>query len=186
MLKYARLSFKKKGDFMQKLKYLTIFAIVLPLVIGSGCKKKNDETARSVSTETKAEQPRAVEQTTVTDSKEENVVVPDNVKGKWKDVNIEVVNKQTNQRNILVIPLGGEASIHNSTIKIKAENFLPEFSMEGTTITSASNDLKNPAAQIIVTEDGKEIFRGWLFALYSSTQFEHPSYRLTLLGYTPQ
>ncbi|MBI3755044.1 MAG: DUF2155 domain-containing protein [Deltaproteobacteria bacterium] len=166
-------------------KYLTIFAIAISLAIGSGCKKKNEETAPAPAA-TKKEPPRVVEQTSATDNKEENVAVPDSVKGKWKDVKIEVLNKQTNQKNVLVIPIGGEASIHGSTLKIKVENFLPEFSMDGTNITSASNDPKNPAVQIVVKEDGKEIFRGWLFALYSSTKFEHPSYSLTLVGYTPQ
>lgn len=167
-------------------KYPIIFAIAISLTIGTGCKKKNEETALPASAATKKEQPRVVEQTPATDNKEENVAVPDSVKGKWKDVQIEVLNKQTNQKNAVVIPIGGETSIPDSTLKIRVENFLPEFSIDGTNITSVSNDPKNPAVQIVVKEDGKDIFRGWLFALYSSTQFEHPGYSLTLVGYTPQ
>ena len=123
----------------------------------------------------------------VTVKKEEIVVkVPDAVKGKWKDIQIEVLNKQTNQKSTITVPIGGEVDVPGSKIKVKAENFLPEFKMEGANVTSASNEPKNPAAQIIVIEDGKEIFKGWLFTLYPSTHpFEHPDYSLMLVGYTP-
>jgi hypothetical protein len=58
--------------------------------------------------------------------------------------------------------------------------------MQGTTLTSQSNEPKNPAAQIRVSEGGKEIFKGWLFALYPTTHaFQHPRYGFTLKGYVP-
>ena len=35
-------------------------------------------------------------------------------------------------------------------------------------MTSVSNETKNPAAQIVISKDGKEFFKGWLFSLYPS------------------
>lgn len=162
---------------MKGIKYLTVFAVAVPLVLGIGCKKKAEE----------AVQAPPAEEAPITVKKEEIVVmVPDAVKGKWKDIKIEVLNKQTNQKTTIVVPMGGEVEIAGSKMKVKAENFLPEFKMEGANVTSASNEPKNPAAQIVVTEDGKEVFKGWLFTLYPSTHpFEHPNYSLTLVGYTP-
>lgn len=174
---------------MRGIKYLVIVATAASLVAGTGCKNKEEGAAPSAQTGqavAKKELSHVVEQTPITGNKEETIAVPDSVKGKWKDVKIEVLNKQTNKKTTLVIPIGGEASIPDSALKIKAENFLPDFSMSGENITSASNEPKNPAAQIVVMDDGKEIFRGWLFALYSSAQFEHPNHSLTLVGYTPQ
>ncbi|MDO8445638.1 MAG: DUF2155 domain-containing protein [Deltaproteobacteria bacterium] len=161
---------------MKSIKYLTVLAVAVPLVLGIGCKKKEE-----------AVQAPPAEEAPITVKKEEIVVmVPDAVKGKWKNIKIEVLNKQTNQKSTIVVPMGSEVAVPGSKMKVKAENFLPEFKMEGSNVTSASNDPKNPAAQIVVTEDGKEVFSGWLFTLYPSTHpFEHPNYSLTLVGYTP-
>jgi len=160
---------------MKGIKYLVVFAVAAPLALGIGCKKKEEEAAPAAP---QAEAPINVKK------EEIRVIVPDMVKGKWKDIKVEVLNKQTNQKSTVTVPMGGEAAIAGTKMKVKLEAFLPEFRMEGVNITSASNDPKNPAAQIVVTEDGKEIFKGWLFTLYPSTHpFEHPNYSLTLIGY---
>lgn len=162
---------------MKGIKYLTVFAVAAPLALGIGCKKKEEP----------AVQAPPAEEAPITVKKEDiKVMVPDAVKGKWKDIKIEVLDKQSNQKSTLTVPVGGEVAIPGSNLKIKAENFLPAFVMEGANITSASNDPKNPAAQIVVLENGKEIHKGWLFTLYPTTHpFEHPKYSLTLVGYTP-
>ena len=162
---------------MRGIKLLMVFAVAVPLAIGVGCKKKEAEVS---------EAPPAQEAPIMVKKEEIVVMVPEGVKGKWKDIKVEAMNKQTNQKSTITVPMGGEVDIPGSKIKVKAENFLPEFKMEGASITSASNDPKNPAAQIVVTEDGKEVFKGWLFTLYPSTHpFEHPNYSLTLVGYDP-
>ena len=162
---------------MKGIKYIAVFAVAFPLVLGIGCKKKEEEAVQA---------PPAKEMP-VTVKKEEIVVkVPDAVKGKWKDITIEVTNKQTNQKSTITVPIGGEAAISDTKMKVKLEAFLPEFVMEEANITSASNEPKNPAAYIVVTEDGKEVFKGWLFSLYPTAHpFEHPDYSLTLVGYNP-
>jgi len=62
---------------------------------------------------------------------------------------------------------------------------LPAFKMDGGQITSTSADqTTNPAAKIIVTENGQEVFKGWLFELYPTVHpFNHPKYTLSLAGY---
>ncbi|MBM2838975.1 MAG: hypothetical protein HW415_1600 [Deltaproteobacteria bacterium] len=162
---------------MKGIKYLIVLAVAVPLVLGIGCKKKEEAPAPLMP---------AVE-APITVKKEEIVImVPDAVKGKWKDITIEVTNKQTNQKSTITVPIGGEAAISDTKMKVKLEAFLPEFMMEGVNITSASNEPKNPAAYIVVTEDGKEVFKGWLFSLYPTAHpFEHPDYSLALVGYNP-
>jgi len=69
---------------------------------------------------------------------------------------------------------------------LRVKNFLPAFIMDGTTMTSASNETKNPAAQIVITEGEKEVYRGWLFSLYPGTHaFQHPRYSFTLVDFVP-
>ncbi len=163
---------------MKSFKYLVVLAVAAPLALGVGCKKK--EEAKVAPPAPAAEQPISIKKEDI------KVIIPDGLKGKWKDVKVEVLDKQANKKTVVTIPVGGEAGIPGSNMKIKAEAFLPAFVMEGTNITSASNDPKNPAAQIVVTEEGKEIHKGWLFTLYPTTHpFEHPKYSLTLVGFDP-
>jgi len=118
--------------------------------------------------------------------KEAVVVVPDSVKGKWKAVKIAVTNKETSKETVYTVAIGSTLSIPNTGLSLKVENFLPHFMMEGTTLTSQSNEPKNPAAQIRIMEGGKEIFKGWLFSLYPTTHaFQHPKYGFTLVDFLP-
>jgi hypothetical protein len=114
------------------------------------------------------------------------VVVPDSVKGKWKAVRIAVADKNSKEQQVYTIAIGSEFKLPDSGLTLKVENFLPHFVMEGTTLTSASNELKNPAAQLSIKEGGWEIYRGWLFTLYPTTHaFRHPQYGFTLVDYVP-
>ncbi|MBI5745427.1 MAG: DUF2155 domain-containing protein [Nitrospirae bacterium] len=178
---------------MKDLKYFAFFLVAAFLVLGIGCKKK-EETAPPPSAEkpsgaVQEGRPSHVTEEALVTTKEEKTVVmiPDMVKEGWQDIKIEVLNKQTSQKETVTVPIGGEADIPGSRLKIRAAYFLPEFTMEGRNITSASNEPKNPAAYIMVVEDGKEIFKGWLFAQFPSAhQFEHPNYSLALSEYTPK
>jgi hypothetical protein len=114
------------------------------------------------------------------------VVVPESVRGKWKAVEIAVSDKSARKQQIYTIAIGSEFKLPGSDLTLKVENFLPHFVMEGTTLTSQSNELKNPAAQLVISEGGHEIFRGWLFRLYPTTHaFQHPQFGFTLVDYIP-
>jgi len=116
--------------------------------------------------------------------KESVVVVPGCVKGKWKAVKVQVTDKSSKGGAVYTVGIGSELKIPDSGLTLRVDNFLPHFVMDGTTLTSQSNELKNPAAQMIISEAGREIYRGWLFSLYPSIHaFQHPQYGFTLVGY---
>ena len=118
--------------------------------------------------------------------KEAVVVVPNSVKGKWKAVKIAVTDKTTNKVTEYTVAIGATFALPNSTLSIKVDNFLPHFMMEGTTLTSQSNEPKNPAAQVRIMDGGKEVFKGWLFTLYPTTHaFQHPRYGFALVDFIP-
>ncbi|MEI8355261.1 MAG: DUF2155 domain-containing protein [Deltaproteobacteria bacterium] len=114
------------------------------------------------------------------------VVVPDSVKGKWKAVKITVTEKGGNRSVEYQVPIGSGFVIPGAGLVLTVDAFLPEFSMTGTSLTSVSNEPKNPAAQVKITEAGKEVFRGWLFANFPSVHaFDHPKYSVTLVSGVP-
>ncbi len=110
------------------------------------------------------------------------VEVPDDILSAWKAIKVEVIDLVSAKATAYIVNIGGEEDIGDSGMKIKALNFLPAFQMNVPIITSRSNELENPAAQIEVYEGGDQIFKGWLFTLYPTTHaFTHPKYSITLL-----
>ena len=115
------------------------------------------------------------------------VVVPDSVKGKWSAAKIIVEDKIAKKRQEYTVNLGSDFNVPNSNIKISVGEFLPDFKMEGLTLTSVSNKPNNPALGIRVFENNKQIFPapgkqwGWLFEKIPTIHpFEHPKYSITL------
>ncbi|MDW7711217.1 MAG: DUF2155 domain-containing protein [Deferrisomatales bacterium] len=107
------------------------------------------------------------------------VVVPEEVKNAWKAVVLSVADLETNTTKELTIDIG--EAVTEGSLEITVESFLPAFSMTGGVITSASNETVNPAARLVVKEDGAELFAGWLFSLYPDAHpFEHDRYELVL------
>ncbi len=153
---------------------LLVFALCT-LALAAGCAKKEEKVSETVP----AHAPGGVR-------KEAAVIVPDSVKGKWKAVKIAVTDKVSGKETVYTVGIGNAVAIPASNLVLKVDTFLPHFVMEGTTLTSQSNEPKNPAAQIRIMEDGKEIFKGWLFSLDPTTHAcQHPRYGFTLVDFVP-
>jgi hypothetical protein len=111
------------------------------------------------------------------------VSVPPDVQSKWKSVVIEVTNKQTNEQKDYVVDISQGIIIPDTKMRIDVLTFLPDFSMSSKGITSLSNEPKNPAAKVIISEDGNKIFEGWLFQKLPMVHaFEHDVYAIKLKG----
>jgi hypothetical protein len=111
------------------------------------------------------------------------VRVPEGVRSRWEGVALRVEPKAGGAApQLLVVKLGSEAAIPGSQLTVRAVEFLPALQVKEGEITSAGNEPTNPAALIVVSEQKKEIYRGWLFAKFPDMQpFEHPAYRIALV-----
>jgi hypothetical protein len=118
--------------------------------------------------------------------KEAKIEIPPGVADKWKAVKIAVIDKSNVSQKLYTIPIGGKLAIPSSTLVIEVETFLPAFTMEGSVMTSSSNELKNPGVKVRITENGSVIFKGWLFSMFPKTHaFMHPKYGFTLVDVVP-
>jgi hypothetical protein len=152
--------------------------LVLSLTLLPGCRKQ-EETAPARAIPASPHLQGTVKKPTT-------VLVPSFVEGKWKAVKIAFTDKRSGSEAVYAVPVGGSFAIPGSDVSIRVDSFLPHFTMEGTTLTSQSNRPENPAAQVIVLEDGNQIFKGWLFARFPTTHaFQHPRYGFKLVGYVP-
>ena len=87
------------------------------------------------------------------------------------------------KEGVIDVPLGGGTPLPDPSIVVRADVFLPAFSMGGGVLTSDGVEPQNPAARITVFEKGREIFGGWIFTRFPDVHpFTHPKYKLLLEG----
>ena len=111
------------------------------------------------------------------------VVVPAEVKAKWKAVKLNIEDKAAKSTKEYTVAVGSELAVPNSKMKIKVLAFLPDFRMGEKDITSASDKPNNPAAQVSVTEPGKEEWKGWLYSMHPGIHpYAHERVAITLVG----
>jgi hypothetical protein len=97
-----------------------------------------------------------------------------------------VIDKTRGTENIYTIPIGTSFTVPSSSLNIHVEAFLPSFTMEGTTITSSSNELLNPGAKVRIRENGAPVFQGWLFSKFPNTHaVTNPKFGFSLIGVVP-
>jgi hypothetical protein len=154
-------------------KYVALLALVALLFTLGACKKK-DETPITGA-------PHETAPTIMMPAGEPQVVVPDTVKDKWNAVVITIEDKTANTSEDVKIPLNNSHTIKGSNIKIAVGDFLPDFKMDGVTITSLSNEPNNPAVRVIVYEGDEELWKGWLYSKFPAIHpFQHEKYGLLL------
>jgi hypothetical protein len=119
--------------------------------------------------------------------REKQVIVPHEVLLRWKAIKLAVIDKTRGTENIYTIPIGSHLTIHNTELTISLEAFLPAFTIEGTTITTSSNEPINPSAKVRIYENGTPIFQGWLFLKFPNTYaVVHPRFGFSLVGVVPR
>ena len=124
-----------------------------------------------------------------TDKVERDIAVPEEIKGKWKAVKLQIMNKaKENANETKTVELGSSFTVENAETRLKVTvgPFLPNFVMSKTSYTSVDNQLNNPAVQLTVEESGKVIYKGWTFAKYPTLYaFEHKVFGFQLMDFVP-
>jgi hypothetical protein len=113
-----------------------------------------------------------------------DILVPDSVKGKWKAIKIMIGDKSDEEKNeVKIVELGSSFMIGDSSIKVTVGAFFPNFVMDKSHYTSMDNALTNPAIEMTVEENGKNLYKGWAFEKHPTMYaFEHDKFSLQLMG----
>ena len=162
--------------------------LLVALVLGSliftvaGCKKKEEKPQLPPghpSTEGGMPQTGMPDMPKV----DRKVIVPAEVKAKWKAVKLNIEDKTTKSTKEYTVAVGSDLAVPNTKMKIKVLAFLPDFRMGEKDITSASDKPNNPAAQVSVSEPGKEEQKIWLYSMHPGIHpFTHERVAITLVG----
>ncbi len=104
----------------------------------------------------------------------------------WRAIRVRLVNLETGDEAVHDVEVGGRTTLGDSGLTVQAETFIPDFMMNESGITSRSADPLNPAARVVISEDGKEDYTGWLFsAMPKIHAYPHPDYRVFLVEGIP-
>ncbi|HTY40234.1 MAG TPA: hypothetical protein VMH79_00025 [Thermoanaerobaculia bacterium] len=113
--------------------------------------------------------------------------VPPEVQAAFGGIRLSWTQKSDGKTGVLEIPLGSGVPLPDPSLVVRADAYLPSFTMGGGAITSQGVEEQNPAARITVFEKGKEIFAGWIFARFPDVHpFVNPTYQLHLEGGLPK
>ena len=115
------------------------------------------------------------------------LVVPQEVTAAFSAIRLAWKDTEGGKEGMLEVPIGGTAAVPGSALQVRADVFLPSFSMSAEEITSTGIGQENPAARIAVVENGNEIFAGWIFTRFPEVHpFQHPRFSLRLEGGVPR
>jgi len=104
----------------------------------------------------------------------------------WAAIKVRVVELESMTESFYEIPVGGTAPLGDTGLTLEAVAFVPDFVMDGSGITSRSAEPQNPAARIVISEEGKDDYTGWLFgAMPEIHAFPHETYGVMLVEAIP-
>lgn len=166
-------------------KKLAVLVLALGLIVSFGACKQKEQAAAPAPAQKEGAQanPHAAAggPGIVMPPGEMQVVIPDAVKGKFGAVKLLIEDKASNKVTEADVKLGTEYKVPNSSLVVKVGDFLPDFKMDGSLITSASAEANNPAVRVTVTDGGKEIFKGWLYSKFPAIHpFQHDKFGIAL------
>ncbi len=168
------------------LKKIVAVLIVLVLAVAFGACKKKEEKPQLPPGHPGMEggmPPAGMQSMPNVPKVERTVVVSKEVAAKWKAVKLAVENKAAKTTKEYTVNIGSELPIPNTRMTVKVLTFLPDFKMSDKEFYSVSDKPNQPAAQVVITENGKEIWNNWLFAMQPGIHpFQHESIGVILVG----
>jgi hypothetical protein len=189
-----------KGVFL-RVAVIVVCALGLAMLV-MGCQKKEEQAiprapvpqqapqqapaqapgqAPAQPAEPKGQPGQAAPHGTMASKSDKKVVVPDDVKKKWTKVKLVLEDRNTKKSTEYTVKVGSDFEFPGTDLKVSVGEFLPDFRMDETSITSASSEPNNPAVRVEVFEKGKSVFKGWLYVKFPGIHpFEHQRYCITL------
>ncbi|MBI2400298.1 MAG: hypothetical protein HYV23_04465 [Deltaproteobacteria bacterium] len=93
---------------------------------------------------------------------QKTVSLSDEVKAKWKEVKLELVDNASGAKETVTIKVGGDVKLKEG-VKLKVDALVPDYAIAENTIESRSNEARNPAVLLELVEGDKTVAKGWVF-----------------------
>jgi hypothetical protein len=110
------------------------------------------------------------------------IVVPDSVKAKYKTVIMGVADLKTKEIRKFPVKIGGTAKAPGTDYTVKVEAYLPNWKIKGNTVISEGDKPVDAAVRATITENGKQVFDGFIFQRAKTPSFMTEKYVIGLMG----
>lgn len=90
------------------------------------------------------------------------VELGDEVKAKWKTIKLAVIAGEGKEQT-MEAKVGGKLAIPGGALELDVLAYVPDFQTVDGVVSSASNEPRNPAVLVQLSEKGKVIDNGWVF-----------------------
>lgn len=105
------------------------------------------------------------------------------ISAKYSGIKILAINKNNGAKIEVSAPFGQKTVIGNTGLEITAASYFTSFTMVDGGVKNVSMEENNPAAKVIITDNGTQVFDGWLFQEYPDMHpFEHSIWKIVLDG----
>ncbi|MBI5562723.1 MAG: hypothetical protein HY894_07745 [Deltaproteobacteria bacterium] len=105
------------------------------------------------------------------------------VAAKWNEVKLDIVDAAGKTKDTLTLKVGSTTPLKRPGFKLRVEAFVPDYVIVENHIESRSNEPKNPAVLVELTEGGKSVARGWVFkALPDFNSYTDSRFQVSLVG----
>jgi hypothetical protein len=170
------------------MRYLFAIVLALPLIF-TGCGAGSDTSE----TEVQAMPDDDVHATAMSESMggmmgglNTDIGLDPEIAGAWSGIRVHVVALETKEGQIFDVALGETVVLGDSGLTLSADTFVPDFVMDESGITSRSAETHNPAARVVIAEEGAADYEGWLFAAMPEIHpFPHDRYQVLLVEGLP-
>jgi hypothetical protein len=110
------------------------------------------------------------------------VRVSEEIKAKWKEVKLEVLDNSSETSEVLTMEVGRTTPLKDTGFKLKVEVFVPDYAMFEDHIGSRSNEPRNAAVLVELFEGEKSVAKGWIFKAFPDfNSYGHERFTLALL-----
>ena len=104
----------------------------------------------------------------------------------WRGIRVHLIDTESGDAQMFDIALSESAPLGDSGLTLAADTFVPDFVMDESGITSRSAETHNPAARVVISEEGMADYQGWLFAAMPEIHpFPHDRYQVLLVEGIP-
>lgn len=101
----------------------------------------------------------------------------------YSGIQIEAVNKKNNNKINVFVPFNETVKIGDTGLSIYTKSYFTDFTINAGGVKNVSMVEKNPGAKVTITNNGKEVFDGWLFQNFPEMHpFEHPEWKIIMLN----
>ena len=112
---------------------------------------------------------------------QKEVKISQDVIDKWKEVQIEITDLQSNATANVTFAVGSTVKLNNEGLRLQVEHFVPDYTIVESRIESRSNEPNNPAVLVNLLDNEKSLTRGWVFRDYPEfNSFNDARFKLVL------